>query len=447
MGLRLIKMSLAAAHGSSPASSSEANQSGAMTADATTASRPHPAPVFYGNLESIRGLAALSVVFVHCLGVFRSTAHAAGLGGIAYSLFVDAFNGRNAVVLFFVLSGFVLCESVRGDIISLRLFLAFIVKRAFRIVPVAYAALAFATLYLFLFAPPPGRALEESAEWFLRGFQRPTLTLLLANFTFLSNQIVVVYWTLYVELMASLLFVPLFWLSGLGGWAAQIGVQIALLLISYRFAGQPGWLHLLWLPVLPAILTYFFCFHLGILVNRLRHQFDDRTMQSGSRGVQAEVIDLAAVTFGVYVLSEITPIAYNGDAVEIVLEAFGSCLLVYGCSSPRSRLLDATLGRIAIRYLGQLSFSIYAIHIVVLKPVFVLIVLWLGVYFATSPLLGPLLALAIVVPISITLAHLMHGLVEVPGIRLGRLLVSRAGLLGDGRRVARDALSRSSASP
>jgi peptidoglycan/LPS O-acetylase OafA/YrhL len=99
--------------------------------------------------------------------------------------------------------------------------------------------------------------------------------------------------------------------------------------------------------------------------------------------------------------------------------------------------LDATLGRIAIRYLGQLSFSIYAIHIVVLKPVFVLIVLWLGVYFATSPLLGPLLALAIVVPISITLAHLMHGLVEVPGIRLGRLLVSRAGLLGDGRRVAR----------
>lgn len=430
-----------------------------MFRDASAASKRESAATFYGNLESLRGIAALSVVVVHCLGAFQSTARATGSAATAIVAFGNAFNGRNAVVLFFVLSGFVLSESIWDQAISPHLFSAFIVRRAFRIVPVAYTALAVAALYLLFSARPSSEVIQEGAEWFVNGFQRPTLISLFLSFVFLSNQIVVVYWTLYVELMASLLFVPLLWASKLGGWTTQLGLQFVLLLASYRYTGQVTWLHVLWLPLLPGFLTYFFCFHLGILVNRLRHQ-----VRAGPRrdaryhGVQTKVLEPVIAALGAYILcyahstvgtqlSTLLPFMHKPDALQIVLEAAASCLLVYGCSGPENRFLDATLGSRPMRYLGKLSFGIYAVHIVVLKPVFVLIVSRLGVYFEDAPLLGPLLALTIVIPTSIILAHLMHIFVEAPGIRFGRQLIRWAGLVDTDQRTARKVLEQPNAAP
>jgi peptidoglycan/LPS O-acetylase OafA/YrhL len=427
--------------------------------DQSTPSERSPGPVFYKNLESLRGLAALSVVVVHCVGCFQSSAHATGFGARILALFFDAFNGRNAVVLFFVLSGFVLCESIRQEATSFRLLYGFLIRRAFRIVPVAYVALIFAVLYLFLCPSPDSEVLSESAQWFRRGFERPTPILVLADFAFLSNQSIVVYWTLYVEFAASLLFVPLVWMSRLGGWTVQICLQTILLLASYRYAGETGWLHLLWLPVRPAFFIYFFCFHLGIMFNRLRHRIPGGSSHTGNPGgTRSEIINGITAMLGAYVLcyahstigaslSKLLPLGYKPEALQIALEALGSCLLVYGCSGVRNRLVDWILGSAPIRYLGKLSFGIYAIHIVVLKPVFVFVASRFGSSLIDHPLLGPILAVTIVVPLSIVLAHLMHRLIEMPGIRLGRRLVAPAQLRGAPRASTSEAMEDSGVVP
>jgi peptidoglycan/LPS O-acetylase OafA/YrhL len=99
---------------------------------------------FFGNLESIRGLAALSVVVVHCIVAFALVDQNAG----AVRLILDIANGRNAVVLFFVLSGFVLSESLAHSSKSSRPILVFVSKRLFRMLPLAYVGLILSAFYL-----------------------------------------------------------------------------------------------------------------------------------------------------------------------------------------------------------------------------------------------------------------------------------------------------------
>jgi len=133
----------------------------------TPAVKPNDRQLF-GNLESLRGLAALSVVAVHCTVAFalvnQSTA--------PVRLFLDLATGRNAVVLFFVLSGFVLSESLAHELLASPI-LTFITKRLFRMLPLAYAGLILSATYLHFFHDS-ARLSSYAAPWFLRGFYRPS---------------------------------------------------------------------------------------------------------------------------------------------------------------------------------------------------------------------------------------------------------------------------------
>ncbi len=76
--------------------------------------------------------------------------------------------------------------------------------------------------------------------WFTNGYGRPAARDLAANFRFLSNRIDVVYWSLSVELAASAVFVPLVYVVRRFGVAAQAGLLMALVAISYVSFG-PYW--------------------------------------------------------------------------------------------------------------------------------------------------------------------------------------------------------------
>ena len=80
--------------------------------------------VFFGSLESVRGLAALSVAVYHC-GV-QARVHGEmvwdktfwqlhDFDEIVMRLFMSVFSGSAAVSMFFVLSGFVLYRSLYAD--------------------------------------------------------------------------------------------------------------------------------------------------------------------------------------------------------------------------------------------------------------------------------------------------------------------------------------------
>jgi peptidoglycan/LPS O-acetylase OafA/YrhL len=91
--------------------------------------------------------------------------------------------------------------------------------------------------------------------------------------------------------------------------------------------------------------------------------------------------------------------------------------------SLRSRYF--ALGSSPLRYLGAISYPIYAIHLCILKPMFVFAVTHFGGAISGRPLLGPLFALGTVIPLSIIAAHLLHKLVEVRGIELGRKAIKK----------------------
>ena len=80
--------------------------------------------------------------------------------------------------------------------------------------------------------------------------------------TFQDYGLNTVYWTLYVELMGSLFFIPLFWWRTSNTPApARCLIPIVLLVASY-LARDGG--------LFP---QYFFCFELGILAYQLRDFF------------------------------------------------------------------------------------------------------------------------------------------------------------------------------
>src|SRR5262245_27458566 len=85
---------------------------------------------FITRLESLRGVAAMTVAIGHSFRVVQGD----GVQAVAGTWIDRAFNGNAAVTLFFVLSGYVLGLSLRNaSSISVRSAGAFGVRRFFRI--------------------------------------------------------------------------------------------------------------------------------------------------------------------------------------------------------------------------------------------------------------------------------------------------------------------------
>src|ERR1700761_5358530 len=92
------------------------------------------------ELGSVRGLASVVVIFSHALFFYKNPHW--------FTNAAQIFNGRAAVMVFFVLSGYVLTRSLGpGEVTTGSLF-GFYVKRVFRIYPAIWAASILALVYL-----------------------------------------------------------------------------------------------------------------------------------------------------------------------------------------------------------------------------------------------------------------------------------------------------------
>jgi peptidoglycan/LPS O-acetylase OafA/YrhL len=103
--------------------------------------------IFHPQLESLRGLAAFIVLLHHALGGAISI----GDPGLPHSirafglLWTFLFNGGSAVILFFVLSGFVMGLNVDLENgLTAGLYLKFLVRRVFRLYPVVLVSIILA---------------------------------------------------------------------------------------------------------------------------------------------------------------------------------------------------------------------------------------------------------------------------------------------------------------
>ncbi len=356
------------------------------------------------HLDSLRGLAALVVVFHHCFVTFpmfwsvyqhpADTVLMRILGNTPLHLLWD---GPEFVLVFFTLSGFVLSLPFWGE--RPLTYRQFVIRRVFRIYPTYFVAVMTGALLMTLFSRGP---LHGLSAWTTQFWNRPLDWRTVFDHVFLmasagNNYIDTPVWSLVVEMHASLLF-PLMILAIRSSEPATFALSLAL-----AFAGDwaarldPGG-H----PFLTSFATstnYLWLFVIGAIMARHRA----RLQQEMARvPVLVQVAVLAAA------LVALNAIWQFGAAVEWrFVEQAGAIVLVGSTAFMgwTKRALDLA----PLRWLGKISYSLYLIHFIVLFTL-------LYAFRAEITFVRVIVAVPV---LSILAAALLYRFVELPSIDWG----------------------------
>ena len=183
----------------------------AAEGDAPLRSSPGRVSHRFAHIDTLRAVAALLVFLAHVSERFSPLARAPG-PGLSFPVLARVFKlGRLGVLLFFIISGFVIYASLRGprEYAGRR----FVITRFFRLYPAYWLSLAVGLLVF----------------WWYRG-QTFGPVLILANATMLPRLlhaplVLGVYWTLETELA----FYALCWALWRGGWLENRRVLVGLI--------------------------------------------------------------------------------------------------------------------------------------------------------------------------------------------------------------------------
>ncbi len=332
-------------------------------------------------LQSLRGLAALVVLLHHASFLFATSP---GLRSATEIL----FNAHAAVVVFFVLSGFVLCRSLGDGAIDAAAALRFWVRRAFRIYPGVWLACALGWLYLSLLAAMPT---PMASLWFVRAYPvaAPDIVRSLAG---IDSALVMPLWSVRVELVMSALM-PLLWLAVRRGWGVPLLVAAAAASLG------AGALH--------PELNYAFCFVIGAVAARHVERF----AVGPGIGVAAVLVLL--------LFRRINPAwAFEIDfaaAVPTLVESLAGAVVVLWLAGGRG--VPAALQRRPLTGLGDISFGLYVLHFPILSALSKL-----PVFARMAPDPAALLLTMLTLAVTLPLAALSYRWIERPGIALGQRL-------------------------
>ncbi|MCJ2041941.1 acyltransferase [Methylobacterium sp. J-059] len=164
----------------------------------------------FANIDGLRAVAALCVMVEHLGDLLRQTAPGAGpMRAVGTALSQSVSLGRYGVAIFFLISGFVVPFSIRGE----RPLAHFAISRLFRLYPALWFALAVLTATAWVSGEPPATATVLA---------NMTMAPTILGQPWLSP----IYWTLFVELVFYLLVALLF----SAGALRRVGVLLAVAL-------------------------------------------------------------------------------------------------------------------------------------------------------------------------------------------------------------------------
>jgi len=348
-------------------------------------------------LDALRGLAAVYVVLFHVMAMPAPTLPAGPVSGAVLAA------GGTGVALFFVISAFSLCYTMPRHQASGTPLLSFYLHRVFRIAPL------FLVLLLFSIwrdgrgshaGHPPGE--------------------ILANLTFTFNLfrgweqgIVWASWAVGVEMLFYAVFPLLYRVvtTPMRALIAALLATAALLLAHAGVFGDTGraatgdYGLLRHLPV----------FAYGLLAYHVFSWLHDE--QADRHGALGTVVLLAATVLWIAVV-----VTSAQDRI-----ASGPAWMLFGLSYAvllvaLSRVHLAVIVNRATRYLGQVSYSLYLIHPIVIA---VLIPVFRRIQAAVPhPDLAYLACALLTLAVALPLAHLGFRLVETPGIRAGHRVLA-----------------------
>ncbi len=356
----------------------------------------------HAGLDAVRGVAAGAVVVVHVYQVFLLAGHVQSW----------ARAGDAGVMVFFVLSGYLICRSVLANPSFSRRTYA--ISRATRILPAYYVSLA-AGLLLVDATPlfTPGGRLDVATH----------LVLLHGLFPGMRYSINGVLWTLTVEMLfyalIALVAGPL--RSARGGWAVA-GAMILSALAWRHFAWSPDSSTTLYrMQQLPGVADLFATGMLLALAERTSWYVDlVRRTWVRAAALAGTAVSLPLVLW-VYHANHMTylrntrlllvwPLALGIATTGLIL-----CIRTWGPAS------DRFARRTGLAFVGMVSFGVYLLHPFVLRAFAI-------PWFQRDPDPPVVLVVLFAMAGSLIVATGLHHLVERPGMAWGRRLTATPAL-------------------
>ncbi len=347
---------------------------------------------FDQRLESLRGIAALAVVITHSIAVLRIDGQTAfwklsinehSPATWLLQLISAAFNAGSAVVLFFVLSGYVLSLAVQRLPENHR-WTSYAIRRALRLFPPMWISIFIAWGVLSVVKPIP---LDNCSEWFTGCFASLSGEQVVKNlflFDFAANPGT---WTMYVETIGSLAIPFLVFASARLSYRNQSVVLILFAIMTLVTRKS-------------LTVDYLMCFYAGVMI----------AMNPGVRLISSAKLSVS-IGFSIFVLQRLL---VDSSSASIVVNTIGSTLIIQGVKGGAA---DRLLESYPLRSLGRCSYSLYLSH---------LVVLYLVGRFAASrfddSIVSTLMVLAVTVPVSFVIAQVGYYLVEQPSMNLGKIL-------------------------
>jgi peptidoglycan/LPS O-acetylase OafA/YrhL len=339
---------------------------------------------FIPRLESLRGVAAVLVGVYHCGGMFLPFP-ASGV----YRPFFGLANGLGCVVVFFVISGFVLARSL--DSAGAPQWWRFVSNRAFRLLPAAAAVVALLTIL-------------HARYGFYVGFEGSFTPLnVLLNMLLLKSDINGVMWSLTVELAATpLIFASVLSYRKQGRKPLLIAVSV---LFGLSFVGQ-------FRDLIGANLAPLYAFLVGVLIH-----FEGPRLAQGISSRRATYIALGGIA-----LFLLAGMLKQDSGVMILMDCIGGGMLVLAISLFPSLAILRPLDWRITRFYGRVSYSYYLLHMASIIPVMQAA----GSLLTDLPPLGAAVAVSTLTTLATALpALLFYKVIELPGISLGRALRQR----------------------
>ena len=388
-----------------------------LPTESPTQSPRLPAPRLH-ELDSIRGLAAMCVVFTHFHDMWSpyNLENLPKANRWRFLLLSPFYTGHEAVILFFLLSGLVLSlPFLRG---KRQNYLRFVARRIVRIYGPYLAALLLAVM---------GAAAWHNhryhGEWATALWSIPVdLKLVAQHVAFLGvydwHQFNFAIWSLIHELRISLLFPLLFLLVSV--CRGRRSILIALCLSAAALRVIPGQSDISFPFSLAMTAHYVGFFLIGILLASTMAESGAwwKSLSELTRWIMAAAA-LMLFTFDHFLALVLIAISQQGrmlaqpNSVTLVSDWFtaagSAALIIIGLNSRRAGLV---LNSSPARFLGKISYSLYLVHPVVL----------LGLTFAIGDRFPVWLHLPLFVGLAITLGWLFNRTVEEPCIRLSRAI-------------------------
>jgi len=359
----------------------------------------------YVQLDSLRGLAACSVVLCHATnilpGVYDDPDRLWWLTETPLALLRD---GHAAVIFFFVLSGFVLALPFLKGSVS---YPSFVARRICRIWIPYIVAMVAAVGCAIWFHPNPAAGLSRWANQPIAfPGSRSILDHVLLVGTFANGTYNPVVWSLVYEMRISLVFPLLVLLLRFGSWWRVLGAAATLSVAELVVERLPFWSGS---NELPMTLHYAGLFVLGMLLARDMPGLQARYARFSLR-TKALLWLLALLCYGhqvwVFPYSRLQHVPLYRDG----LTAVGVSLFILFALSP-SRFSAWLKGKHLV-FLGQVSYSMYLYHAVILLSV-------AHLFFGRIPLAALWLGAGL---LTVGIAALSYHVIELPSIRLGRFV-------------------------